>query len=237
MLKAGFILLTIVLAVILFAGAASVARRAFPDDKVRKRFLLKAALVLTGWLAYVCIISLTGIFTSVSLPPRIPLLLVLPAFLFFIYFFRSRHYRPVVDNTPAAWPVYFQSFRIFVELLIWGAYLQGNLPKAASFEGYNFDVLIGLTASLAGLLLFAHGRPRSTKLVIAWNIAGLLTLAIVVFILISQAYFYSIWGLPGTIIDMGFGLFPYTLLAGFLMPLAVFMHIFSIIKSCRLGRV
>ncbi|MCD6012171.1 MAG: hypothetical protein K0Q79_2033 [Flavipsychrobacter sp.] len=235
MLQAGFIILTVVLAIVLFVYSVNVVSKAYSADK-RKRFLFKAALVIFGWLAYVTFISLTGIFTDTSLPPRIPLLLVLPTFLFFIYFFRNRHFKPLIAQTPATWPVYFQSFRIFVELLIWQAYLNDILPKEASFEGYNFDVMIGITAPLVGYFLFRNGVPKSKSLIILWNIAGFITLAIVVSILISQAYFYSIWGLTESAVNKGFGLFPYTLLAGFLMPAAMFMHIFSLVKTKSLAQ-
>lgn len=228
--KAGFISLSLFLAVILLAGINVVARKAFPHGPQARALTIKASLLLAGWLTYITLVSFTGFFTATGLPPRIPLFLVLPAFVFFIYFFRNYNAKLLIANTPAHWPVYFQSFRIIVELLIWGSYLNGIIPREATFEGYNFDVLIGLSAIPMGFLLVYKGIRKIKQPLILWNIAGFITLAVVVFTLVSQAYFYSNWGLTESFVSKGFGTFPYTLLAGFLMPLAVFMHILSLFK-------
>ncbi len=235
MLKAGFILLTVTLAILLFAGASFAGNRAFTRVSELRKFKIKVALALTGWLIYVTLLSIKGVFTIASLPPRIPLLLILPAFIFFAYFFTNSKFRKIIDATPAALPVYFQSFRVFVELLILGLSVDGMLPKAATFEGSNYDIAIGITAPLVAY--FAFPNNASGKLVaLLWNIAGLITLLIVVVILLSHAYFYSHLGENESILNKGLGIFPYTFLAGFLMPLAVFLHIYSIVKIKRLGR-
>lgn len=229
LVKAGFISLSLFLAIIMLAGIYAVARKAFPHASQAKRLTIKSALLLVGWLTYITLVSFTGFFTALGLPPRIPLFLVLPAFAFFVYFFNNNKAQLLIANTPVHWPLYFQSFRIMVELLIWGSYLNGILPREATFEGYNFDVLMGLTAVPIGYL--ARNGIRKTKpILVLWNIVGLFTLAVVVFILVSQAYFYNKWGLTESFVSKGFGTFPYTLLAGFLMPLAVFMHILSWFK-------
>ena len=227
MLQMSFILLAIVLAIVVYLAAVRVSLTAFSDTHRQRKFIRGTALVLVGWLVYISAISVTGIFTATSLPPRIPLLLVAPAFLFFIYFFTNKKFKPVIENTPHAWPVYFQSFRIIVELLIWWQFTKGIVPQSATFEGRNFDILIGLTAPLIAFFTFI--RPRIGKLLfILWNIAGFITLFIVVAILMKHSYFTSPANL--SILTKGFGDFPYTFLAGLFMPLAVFMHIFSLVK-------
>jgi hypothetical protein len=229
MAKAGFILLTIVLALVLFILIAKIAQKAFTDPGKQSQFKRGVALFLITWILYIGGLSLTGIFENDSFPPRIALLLVLPAFVLFAWFFTRKRFKVIIDNTPASWPVNFQSFRIVVEVLIYGCVVEGILPRAASFAGYNFDIMIGITAPIIAFLLLREGR-QSSGLIIAWNIIGLMTLAVVVFILITHAYFFGLWGQTESILKKGFGLFPYTFLAGFFMPLAVFMHIFSIIK-------
>ncbi len=230
MLQACFILLTIALAIVLYILAAKVSLAAIPDPHKQRRFIKRTALVLIGWLVYVTAISMTGIFTEPTLPPRIPLLLVAPTFLFFIYFFTVARFKGIIAGIPQAWPVYFQSFRVVVELLIWGAFMHGILPQSATFEGHNFDILIGLTAPLVAYFTFT--KPRLPKSIfVLWNFAGLITLAIVVFILIRHAYFIPVPNPATNILSKGFGSFPYTFLAGLYMPIAVFMHILSLIKT------
>ena len=230
MLQAGFIFLALALVIVLYLMAVNVSLRAITDAKRQKRFIQRTGLVLVAWLVYVSAISVTGIFEQSSLPPRIPLLLVLPAFLFFLYFFTNKKFKAIIDHTPHTWPVFFQSFRIVVEFLIWAAFMKGILPQSATFEGHNFDILIGLTAPLIAFFTFV--KPKIGKsLFILWNIAGLATLAIVVIILMRHAYFVK----PeiNSILHTGFATFPFTFLAGLFMPLAVFMHIFSLVKASK----
>lgn len=233
MLKAGFFLLTIILAIILFAMAASVAKRAYNDTAKQKSFTIRIGLILVVWIGYMSAVSLTGIFMNASLPPRILLFLVIPSFILFIIFFRSRSFKNIVDHVPHNWIVNFQSFRIIVELLIYGCFTAGILPKQATFAGYNYDILIGITAPLMAFL-FLRGANPPRGIMLLWNAAGFITLAIVVSVIITHAYFPALWGLKESILSQGFGAFPYTLLAGFLMPIAVFMHIFSLIKLARM---
>ena len=224
-----FIILTVALAIALYLGAANIALKAFPDTAKQKLFIVRTGVFLAAWLFFIAGISLTGIFTVASMPPRIPLLLVLPAFIVMIIFFTGSRNKQLITATPHSWLIYLQSFRRIVELLIWGLFLKGVLPKAATFEGYNFDILIGLTAPLVAYLAF-NKRIISSTVVLIWNFAGFITLAIVVFILLSHAYFPAFWHGQSSILGNGIGIFPYTYLAGFFMPLAVFLHIFSIIK-------
>jgi len=228
MLKAGFILLTIFLAVIVFAGASYAADKTITEPKKRMAFKIKVVLLMVLWLVYVTIMSLNMVFLDPSLPPRIPLFLVLPFFVFIAYFFLSGHFRNIIAVIPLHWLIYFQTFRICVELLLFGLFMEHILPWAATFEGYNFDIGIGITAPLVGFLV-SKGRlyPWAIRV---WNIMGLLTLLAVVIILNTYAYRPWIFNATGTILGKGFGTFPITFLASFFMPLAVFMHIFSLVK-------
>ncbi len=229
MLKAGFILLTIILALFLFAGASYAANNAIAEKNKRNAFKIKTALLLILWLSYVCIMSISGIFLDPSLPPRIPLLLVLPFFIFITYFFLSGRFKDIIAAIPLSWLIYLQTFRIIVELLLFGMFMENILPWAATFEGYNFDIGIGITAPIVGFLV-AKGRLYK-KFIRAWNIAGILTLLIVVVIINTYAYRPWIFNATGTILGKGFGTFPYTFLASFFMPVAMFTHIMSLVKT------
>lgn len=229
MIKAGFIFLTAFMAALVYVGAASVATRIISNKLKRQRFKTTVALMLTLWLVYVSLLSLAGVFTVGGLPPRIPLLLILPAFAFMTYFFRSQETKDLIAATPASWLVYAQSFRVVVELMLHGLFLEGVLPKAGTYEGYNYEIVIGISAIAVGYLGYTR-RVLPRIALIIWNGAGLATLAIIVFIMISHAYFPGIYSNPEKLNIADFGSFPYTLLAGFLMPLAVFMHVFSLKK-------
>ncbi len=229
MIATGFIVLTVVVAVVIVLGVRAAARLAYTDKATQDKVTIRAAATITLWLGVITILSLAGFYNSLALPPRVPLFLVLPAFVFTGIFFLNSRNKQLIAAVPAQWPVYFQSFRIVVELLLLGLAMKGLIPKEASFEGYNFDVAIGLTAPLVGWLAFSK-KVIGKGVLRIWNIAGFCTLGIVVFIFISHAYFPHVWHKQESIISQGFGLFPYTYLAGFLMPAAVFMHVLSLRK-------
>ncbi len=216
------------MAALVVAAIFAISRRAIPDQQALTRFRTRALLLLAGWLTYVTAISFTGILTVMTLPPRIPLLLVLPCFVFIGWFFRSGRFTAFIAATPASWLVYAQSFRVVVELLLWRSAVEGLLPVRATFEGYNYEIVIGGTALLAGYLGYTR-RVLPVFILRLWNYAGLVTLAIVVFLVISRAYAPGIYDDPGPFSAIDFGSFPVTLLAGFLMPLAVFLHVFSLV--------
>ena len=230
MLQAGFILLTLALAITLYLMVAKTALKAFTDQQQQRNFIRKTALVIVCWLVYICVISVTGICTNTGFPPRIPLLLVIPSFLLFIYLLTNSNFQRIIAHTPAQWLVYFQSFRIVVELLLWGLFMKGILPQSATFEGHNFDILIGLTAPLIAYFTFTK-RGIPNPLFILWNFAGLITLVVVVFTLMHHAYFPPIKDEPNILVTKGIGILPFTFLAGFFMPLAVFIHVLSLIKA------
>jgi hypothetical protein len=75
---------------------------------------------------------------------------------------------------PPHWLVLLQSFRIAVELLLLGAFINEKLPVQMTFEGRNFDVVTGLLALPVGYLM-AKGRI-SRKFAIVFNIIGLVLL-------------------------------------------------------------
>ena len=179
------------------------------------------------WLTYIAVLAHFGVFRSFAPPPRIPLLLILPAFATMFWFFKTGRHQPLLQGVPRWQPVVFQTFRIGVEFLILGVVLRGLGPKEPSFEGYNFDILTGLTAPLMALLVYKW-KALSEKWVFGWNLMGLLWLVNVVFIFVSLGVAPQIWGYAQIPISPDFGEMPYLLIAGVFMPLAVFMHAFSL---------
>ncbi|MBC7552887.1 MAG: hypothetical protein H7257_02800 [Taibaiella sp.] len=234
MLQAGFIILTLIVSVLLLLALSRITQSAIPDEAGRKKFLLITGVAMAAWLVYVGALSIKGVFLVTTFPPRVPLLLVLPLFAFTGLFFGSGRFKNIITQTPASWPVYFQAFRIAVELLLLMGFKAGIVPREGTFDGYNFDIVIGLAAPLVGYLAFRKEMNR--PLLLLYNISGLATLATVVFIFMSTAYAPAIWHKPQGIANLGFGLFPYTYLAGYLMPVAVFMHGFSLVKRKRQQR-
>lgn len=223
MLEIYFHLLTVVIVLAL----ATATGRIISKSKNNRFLLVYLIGFLSFWLTYIYGISRSPILLTYEMPPRIPLLVVLPVFIVIVVFHLSKRFNFVIEVMPKSWPIYFQSFRIAVELLIYGLYLKGIGPIQATFLGYNYELYFGLSAILIGLTTFVF-KLRLPKLILAWNFIGLGMLATIVFIFISGAYFPVFWGETKPMVTLRFMEFPYIMIAALYMPLAVFTHILSL---------
>ncbi len=188
-----------------------------------KKFVTSYFIVGLAWLLYLLLISKTGILENFSLPPRAPLLIVIPTVIASVVVTGKQSFRNVLKSVPLHLPVFLTSFRILVELLIYGAYREGVFPQRVTFEGLNYDIIVGLSACLVGVLLLKRKFPLWGLLV--WNFLSLLVLALTVYSFVSTYYFPDHMSLTN---KLEFVQFPYLLLAGVLLPIAIFLHVFSI---------
>ncbi len=229
MLFPGFALLLTLLLVLLLTG---LSRAGVPATQ-RRKYVRNTAAIAALWLMYVATLAGTGFLRDFSPPPRIALFLILPAFAFIAYFFFSKKFDDLIRGIPPAWPVYLQTFRIGVELLILGIYLQGLAPVEPTLEGYNFDILAGLTAPVVGYFGFQRKLAPRWMLKL-WNYLGLILLANVVGIFMSLILKPALWGYAEIPVRPEFGAMPYMLIPAVFMPLAFFLHCFSL-AQLRLG--
>jgi hypothetical protein len=85
--------------------------------------------------------------------------------------------KKLAHGLPLAALVGVQAFRLPLELVMHQAAVEGVMPHAMSFSGYNFDIVTGATALVLGLWL-ARGRvPRAT--LVAWNALGSVLLVVI----------------------------------------------------------
>lgn len=128
------------------------------------------------WGAAAYALAASGSLDDFSLPPPIFAVFVLGAGL--VVFASSTSIGTALSELPLKWLVGLQSFRLFVELLLHAAVIQGVAPPQMTWTGLNFDVVTGLTAPLLALAL--HLGVTGPRVVAVWNVAGLLLLAMVV---------------------------------------------------------
>ncbi len=235
MLQAGHYTLLIVILIAIGWAMNKAAINARYTAERRNRFVLGYAAFVALWIGYVSGLAGTGFLADFSLPPKLVLFVVLPAFAIIAWFFTAKRFKDIIDGFPIAFTVYYQSFRIVVELLILGLYKEGLGPELVSFEGRNFDILAGLSAPIVGYLAY-NRKVLSHKVVIVWNICCLLLLANIVFIFISLIVRPLLWGFDSIPISLDFPRLPYVYIAAAFMPTAVFMHLFSIRKSLKAMR-
>lgn len=194
----------------------------------------KIAIVIVIWITLLLGLSVSGFLSDFSsFPPRMMLVLVVP-FILLIWLVLSRHSNEVVNKVPASWLVKMQVFRVGVELFIWWAYLDQDLPVQMTFEGRNFDILVGLTAPLVSYLWLKPGLEKPGW-VLAWNVVGLVILFnIVITAVLSMPtpiqYFFN--EPANTLV----GRFPWVLLPGIFVTLAIALHLLSIKQMIQMHR-
>ncbi|RMG19377.1 MAG: hypothetical protein D6730_21655 [Bacteroidetes bacterium] len=180
------------------------------------------------WLAYLLLLANTGWLQQLDMPPRLPLLVVIPALGVAIYLATHPALGTTLRQLPLHVPVYIQSFRVLVELLIYGAFLEGVLPGRVTFEGLNYDILLGISALPVAFCI--QRKIMGRKGLLLWNVLGLAVLTLTVYAFITSFYFS---GWPQQHQPLQFLTLPYLLLPGVLLPFAIFYHVLSI-RQARL---
>lgn len=164
---------------VIFPFLAFTVRRAARQghlDRSGSRSAYFLLIVLLLWGITSSALALTGIYSSASflalLPgvwlPLVPLILALGGTLIFPRL-RSA-LRSIVDNTPQHWWMYFQALRILALGTIIKA-AQGVFPAYFAFPVGIPDMLFGISALLLGFA--AHRRPLSNRLLMVWNLIGI----------------------------------------------------------------
>lgn len=231
-LKIAYLSLTLIMVLILIFIGFRAINKTYTEKSVTrtKKGFLVLGLIL--WQIYVYVISKTGILDNNEFPPRFFLLLILPLFIFtgiFIYRNRNSNW---IGNIPESWLTFYQSFRIFIETIFVSSVALGILNKEVTIEGYNFDMVFAFTAPIIGYL--AYKKYLSRKLQIVWNFAGLAIIASIIFLFMSSLYNPQLFGSESILLPPSASKYPYVLVAGFLMPSAVFIHVLSIVQLSRM---
>lgn len=211
-------------------GVFGGARRSGSKPLPATRVALATVLALVAWLGFAAFLAERGVLSNWSaLPPRWPLL-PLSAFLATTLIMRSTAAAPLLSSVPAAWLIATQSFRIGVELALHALHTAGRAPIQVTFEGRNFDILVGISAAVVAWLVAS--KKLGPKGAIVWNVLGLLVLANTVGTVATSTPgpLHLDWpGAPLTAIVE----WPIVWLPAFLMPLAVFLHIASLRQNLR----
>ena len=226
LLKSGYIGLTLVTVMFLIFIGIKAINATKTNAQKNKAVLI---LGLLFWHLFILVLSSTDLLKSYEFPPRFALAFIIPSFIFTgVFLYRNRK-QQWINSIPEHWIIYFQSFRILVETLFFFSLAEGILNAQVTIEGYNFDMLFAFTAPLIAFLVYTK-KVLSRKIVLYWNYLGLAVLASVIFLFISSIYKPEIFGSSSPLVPLEAFTYPYILVAGFLMPVAVFLHILSIIQ-------
>ena len=196
-------------------------------EKNRSENLIQYVLLgILFWLATIGVLAHLGFFANFNvLPPRI-LVAIIPPVILTIILLRSKVFSNILAHIPRSWLVYIQSFRIVMEIILWMGMLAGFVPFQMTFTGFNYDIIVGITAILGGMVFFGKGRLRRFEAII-WNVFGILLLLFIVGIATVSA--------PGPLqiftnepANRMIAFVPFIWLPGFLVPFALAMHLFSL---------
>ena len=199
------------------------------NGAITTRLPMIVLVSLIGWCVYVFALDKLGLIRTFELPPRLPLFVILPAFVLIGIVLTRSITSKILERTAVHFLIAFQWFRIIVEFVIYRAYLQGVLPEAVTFDGGNFDIWVGISA-LPVALLARNGR-LTPQVLIGWNILGILVLANTVRVFLSTAFFSD-----APELGLEFTEVPYVYIAALFMPLAMLVHGLSIKQLVKLKR-
>jgi hypothetical protein len=190
--------------------------------------LYMAILGMLSWLGGLLLLANNGFFAEFeSMPPRIGLAVVVPlAVILFLTFKPS--FGEMLDHIPSVTLIYFQAFRIVVEIVLWLLYKDGICPQQMTFEGWNLDIVAGITAPIVAWA--ALGGERNHRwLAIGWNVVGMLLLLTIIGTAILSLPQIGVFNPPNRFVAY----WPMVWLPGFVAPFALMLHLFSIRQLLR----
>lgn len=181
-----------------------------------KRFLLFSGI----WLLLVGVVSYSGFFeNTTTIPPRFLLVLAAASGLV-VFTFRS------VRNNPLRTPylIAIHTLRLPVELVLFELFLQKQVPIFMTFKGWNFDIVMGISALLILAYLLITRKKLNKTFLLVWNIAGLLLLGTIVAVAILSS--------PLPLQQIAFDQpniavlqFPFSFLPAFVVPVVLLSHL------------
>jgi hypothetical protein len=226
-LKLAYLILTAITVVFLII----IGFRAIENSSSRiKKDKLILVLGLLLWQLFIFIVSSTDILKSYEFPPRFAIAFIIPSFVFtgvYLYLNKSKDW---IKSIPEEWIIYFQSFRILVETLFVLSLPQKIFNYHVTIKGYNFDMIFALSAPIIAYLVF-NRKIISRKIILYWNYLGVCVLVSVIVVFLTSMYKPEIYGSNIPLLPLESMKYPYVLIAGFLMPTAIFLHILSIIQA------
>ena len=184
-------------------------------------------LLAIGWAVVQSILGIAGFYhDTASMPPRIMLAGIFPALVVITITFLTKKGRTFIDGINLKTLTYFHTIRIPVEMVLLLLFQQGVMSRYITFEGTNFDIFSGVTASFAAY--FAFRSPEvNKKLLLGWNIVCLLLLLNVVIT--------AIFAIPSPFQKLSLEqpnlavlYFPFNLLPALLVPMVFFGHLAAI---------
>jgi hypothetical protein len=204
-------LVTAFLSIILFAQATP------------SKLFTMVFLFLWGALWYV--IAQTGFFLDVqAMPPRV-IFMMGPVILAIVLFFVTKRGKEFIDRLDVQKLTMLHVVRLPVEITLMLLAIYKAVPEEVTFEGRNFDIVMGLSA-LPVALLYSK-KKVSPKFLLVWNIIGvILLLNVVIHGVLALPYPFQQYSFDQPNVAMLYA--PYNLLPGVIVPVVMFSQLAAI---------
>ena len=219
---------TIVAAVV---GVSRAVKRSNWSEHQRKRTVQAATAVLAGWFAIALALALGGVYSAAtSRIPTIQFGIAIPVLIGCLMIWRWPALSRLINAVPREWVIAIQFYRVegVVFLSLYAAHL---LPGVFALPAGLGDVAVGLLAAAIGIGA-TGGRQLNSRTVLRWNLLGIADLIVALttgFLTTPSAFQKFAFDHPNELISM----FPLVLIPTFLVPLAILLHIISLIQLVR----
>lgn len=187
-----FVIIPLALVVALFWGVSHASHHLHDTKTVRLRALRLTCAVAAVWMVVTWAAAESGVLRQWdATPPPFALLVAGIVGLAVAMAFTGYGTR-IARGLPLWTLVAVQGFRLPLELAMHAMYERGVMPVQMSYSGRNFDIVTGGTALVVAWLV-ATGRG-GRRLVLAWNVLGLILLVNVVTIAILSTPRFRYFG-------------------------------------------
>ncbi len=183
-------------------------------------------IVALALLAIQTLLASLGFFTDLAAKPPHFIFLPGPPLIVIGILFISKKGRNWLDSLDLKMLTWLHVVRIPVEITLYLLCMHHMVPKIMTFEGFNPDILSGITAIIMAIQMFKNGAVKKYGLLI-WNIVCLgLLVNIVYHAIFSTPYPFQKYGFEQPNIAVFY--FPFIWLPGFIVPTVLLAHLASI---------
>lgn len=205
------------------------------NEIVRK----KATWIVLGlilWLAIQVFLTIKGLYSDSlnSIPPKILLFGVLPNIAVIFVIFLTQKGRNFIDSLSLKRITILSIVRIPIEFVLLWLFIYKAIPQSMTFEGQNFDIVMGLTAPL--IIYFGFKKCIiNWQGILIWNVIGILLLLNVVITGLFSAPF-PLQKFAFEQPNVGLLYFPFSWLPTFIVPIVILGHLISIRQLIKLKK-
>jgi len=182
------------------------------------------------WSILQAILAYSGFYQNAqAMPPRFGLILI-PTTLIIIYSLLPKQRRNILKRRNIKVSTFLHVIRLPVEIVLLQLFIHKMVPELMTFEGRNFDIIMGITAPIIGFLYVKQWIGKKGLLV--WNILGLCLILFILFNgLLSAELPFQQFGFEQP--NKALSYFPFVLLPATVVPIVLWTHLTDIAKLTK----